>query len=260
MSRATPLDGEAVIHTTWPLQGPYTAEALGQLMAALDEALRYANHATIGNPLRTLPEPGDGARVVRRFAGAVDKMPQLVGQLARWADAVAADPRLRTGATDGTTAQTHAATAAGALRDAGPALAALQRQLAIAASTLDQGLHFDGDDQDDDEPLSWEQIKARRPSPDERDARREDLLRRARLVRESGFDDYRLIWSSGEVAQVAYLLRDHDELTSMGETTATVLGTLAADLFGYRDGRAEIEAGHPETLRWLEELHRELDR
>ncbi|MGW4126133.1 hypothetical protein [Nocardia sp. NPDC004711] len=259
MSRATPLDGEAVIHTTWPLQGPYTAEALGQLMAALDEGLRYANHATISNPLRTLPEPGDGARVVRRFAGAVDKMPQLVEQFARWADTIAGGPRVRTGATDGTTAQTHAATAAAALREAAPALAALQRQLSIAGSALDQGLHFDGDDQDD-EPLSWEQIKAHRPSPEERDARREDLLRRARLVRESGFDDYRYNWSSEEVAQVAYLLRDQDELTSTGETTATVLGTLAADLFGYRDGRADIEAGHPETLRWLEELRRELER
>lgn len=260
MSRAAqPLDGEAVIHTAWPLQGPYTAEALCQLMAALDEGLRYANHAMIGTPLRTLPEPGDGALVVRRLAGAVDRLPQLVEQFADWADAVAADPRLRTGATDGTTAPTHAVAAAAALREAGPALAALRRQLAIAASALDQGLHFE-DDRDEDEPLSWEQIKAHRPGPDERDTRRVDLLRRARLVQEHGFDDYRYTWSSGEVAQVAYLLRDHSELDAMGETTATVLGTLAADLFGYRDGRADIEAGHPETLRWLEDLRRELDR
>ena len=60
----------------------------------------------------------------------------------------------------------------------------------------------------DAEPTSWEALKARQPSDAERAALQADLVSRARAVQRHGWDDYRYVWSSGEVAGVAYLLRD----------------------------------------------------
>lgn len=45
-----------------------------------------------------------------------------------------------------------------------------------------------------------------RPTDAERDRRRADLLQRAELVRTRGWDDYRAVWSTGEIVGVAALL------------------------------------------------------
>src|ERR1700720_794660 len=61
-----------------------------------------------------------------------------------------------------------------------------------------------------------------RPTDADRDRRRGDLVNRARLVRAHGWDDYRAVWSTGEVVGVAVLLGDHDLLDEFDESLQTV--------------------------------------
>ncbi len=42
--------------------------------------------------------------------------------------------------------------------------------------------------------------------------RRDDLVARSRAVRADGWDNYRYVWSTGEVVAVAYLLDSRDVL------------------------------------------------
>lgn len=88
---------------------------------------------------------------------------------------------------------------------------------------------------------------------------RKDLVRRARTVRRHGWDDYQYVWSSGEVAGVAYLLQDDAFMGEISETDETVLSRYAYDLFGLRGGNQERSAGWTETRAWFETARAELD-
>jgi hypothetical protein len=111
----------------------------------------------------------------------------------------------------------------------------------------------------DDAPITWEELKARRPSDEENAARRADLVGRARTVRARGWDDYRYTWSSGEVAGVAYLLNDTDVLRDADETAETVLSRYACDLYGVTGGHDDIAAGYPGTRAWFDAARQEAD-
>lgn len=110
----------------------------------------------------------------------------------------------------------------------------------------------------DSEPITWAELKAHRPSDAERDARAADLVRRARAVRRDGWEDYRHVWSSGEVAGVAYLIGDQAVLADASETEESVLSRYAGDLFGIEGGAADTAAGSPATLLWFDAAYRQL--
>ena len=83
--------------------------------------------------------------------------------------------------------------------------------------------------------------------------RRDDLVARCRAVRADGWDDYRYVWSTGEVLAVAYLLDSRDVLTEMGEGENTVLRRWAYDLCGISGGEADETAGLRRTRKWFME-------
>ena len=88
-----------------------------------------------------------------------------------------------------------------------------------------------------------------RPTDADRDRRRGDLVNRARLVRAHGWDDYRAVWSTGEVVGVAVLLGDHDLLDEFDESLQTVWTRLAFDLWGLADGQVDVDDNCRETRR-----------
>jgi len=71
-----------------------------------------------------------------------------------------------------------------------------------------------------------------RPTHADRDRRRADLINRARLVRAHGWDDYRAVWSIGEVVGVAALLGDHDILGQFDESLQTAWAPLGVRFVG----------------------------
>ncbi|WP_280184501.1 MULTISPECIES: hypothetical protein [Nocardia] len=89
------------------------------------------------------------------------------------------------------------------------------------------------------------------PTDGDRDARRTDLLRRARLVQAHGWDDYLYTWSTGEVLAVALLLDDYQVLSEFGETRDGVLSRWAYDLYGGHEARADTASGFPATTAWF---------
>ena len=90
-----------------------------------------------------------------------------------------------------------------------------------------------------------------RPTDADRDQRRAELLRRAKLVRARGWDDYRAVWSTGEVVGLAALLGDHDILAEQGETLKSVWARWAFDLWGLIDGQADVDDNCKQTRRWF---------
>ena len=97
-----------------------------------------------------------------------------------------------------------------------------------------------------------------RPTDDERERRRGDLLHRAELVRTHGWDDYGAVWSTGEVVGVAALLGDHDILGGLDETLQSVWARWAFDLWGLTDGQADVDDNCKMTRRWFIETARGL--
>jgi len=81
--------------------------------------------------------------------------------------------------------------------------------------------------------------------------RRDDLVARCRAVRAHGWDNYRYVWSTGEVVAVAYLLDSRELLTEMSEDETTVLRRWAYDLWGIRGGEADDSAGLTRTRKWF---------
>ena len=65
-----------------------------------------------------------------------------------------------------------------------------------------------------------------KPAETDRDRRRTDLVARAGLVRAHGWEDYRAVWSTGEVVAVAALLGDHAVLDELGRNLAVGVGPL----------------------------------
>jgi hypothetical protein len=90
--------------------------------------------------------------------------------------------------------------------------------------------------------------------------RKEDLLRRAALVTEFGWDEFRYQWSSGEVLGTALVLHDRDEMLRWAETVDSVLSRWAFDLWGINGGQKDVDAGYPTTLAWFDSIRTELAR
>lgn len=93
--------------------------------------------------------------------------------------------------------------------------------------------------------------KPRQPTDADRAALREDLVAKARAVRDEGWADYRAEWSPGQVAVVAYVLDDAEVLAELDENEGTVLSRFAADLFGFVGGRKDNEKGLVDTQAWF---------
>ena len=90
--------------------------------------------------------------------------------------------------------------------------------------------------------------------------RKEDLLRRAALVSEFGWDRFRYQWSSGEVLGTALVLHDRDEMLRWAETVDSVLSRWAFNLWGINGGHKDVDAGCPTTLAWFDSIRTELAR
>ena len=80
----------------------------------------------------------------------------------------------------------------------------------------------------------------------------DDLMQRANLVRRNGWDQYRHVWSCGEVIGTALILGDDAELQRCGETTISALERWAFDLWGITAGQADTDsriAAHARLVR-----------
>jgi len=75
----------------------------------------------------------------------------------------------------------------------------------------------------------------------------DDLIHRANLVRRDGWDQYRHVWSRGEVLGAALVLSDDAELQRCGETTVSALERWAFSLWGIASGHSDVGAGLPRT-------------
>ncbi|ANO13103.1 hypothetical protein PP327_22505 [Mycobacteroides abscessus] len=84
--------------------------------------------------------------------------------------------------------------------------------------------------------------------------RADDLLHQVNLVRIHGWDQYRQLWSCGEVLGVALLLGNDSELQRSGETIVSALERWAFDLWGIVGGQEDTDAGLPHTRAWFDSL------
>lgn len=92
------------------------------------------------------------------------------------------------------------------------------------------------------------------PDQDQLARQAEDLIHRADLVRRDGWDQYRHVWSCGEVIGTALVLGDEAELKRCGETTISALQRWAFDLWGITGGQTDVDAGLPRTRAWFDSL------
>lgn len=83
---------------------------------------------------------------------------------------------------------------------------------------------------------------------------KEDLLRRAALVTEFGWDQFRYQWSRGEVLGTALVLHGRDEIQRWAETVDSVLSRWACDLWGIDGGQTDVDAGCPTTRAWFDSI------
>lgn len=104
----------------------------------------------------------------------------------------------------------------------------------------------------------WDEIAARRPSVADLDYRGSELLGRAQLVQQFGWDNYRHTWSSGEVAGTALLLGDLEALAATHDTEHTALETWATSLWGIDGGRRDTDNGLERTRAWFYALRQQL--
>jgi hypothetical protein len=81
-----------------------------------------------------------------------------------------------------------------------------------------------------------------------------DLIHRAELVRNHGWDEYRHLWSRGEAIGAALVLDDDAELQRCGETTTSALERWAFDLWGTTGGQVDTDAGLPRTRAWFDSI------
>jgi hypothetical protein len=73
--------------------GPYSPERTAEVANTAAKAIRYLNVATLDSPREAITCPQDLDRVVASLATLAQRMPQLLGQLARWQMAEAAATR-----------------------------------------------------------------------------------------------------------------------------------------------------------------------
>ncbi|KAA0015978.1 hypothetical protein [Antrihabitans cavernicola] len=108
---------------------------------------------------------------------------------------------------------------------------------------------------EEDSPLSRNRLKSRRPSDQERERIRDDLIARVRVVQQEGWADHHCTWSNRDVMAVAYLLGDTHVLRLSGVTGAAVLEYYACDLYGVNGGQQDIDDGLPLTRKWFLNTH-----
>jgi len=82
----------------------------------------------------------------------------------------------------------------------------------------------------------------------------DDLTHRTALVCGDRWDQYRRIWSCGEVIGTALVLGDDAELHHCGETTISAMERWAFDLWGITGGQADTDAGLPRTPAWFDSI------
>lgn len=92
--------------------------------------------------------------------------------------------------------------------------------------------------------------------PDQSQAARHaaDLCHRANLVRRDGWDQYRHLWSCGEVIGTALILGDDAELQRRGETTISALERWAFALWGIAGGQSDVNVGLQRTRTWFDSI------
>jgi hypothetical protein len=88
--------------------------------------------------------------------------------------------------------------------------------------------------------------------------RKDDLLHRAGLVTEFGWDRFRHQWSTGEVLGTALVVNDEAEIERCTETVDSALSRWAFDLWGFVDGQADLDSGLPATRAWFDFVRTEL--
>lgn len=92
------------------------------------------------------------------------------------------------------------------------------------------------------------------PGQDQLARQANDLIHRANLVRRYGFDEYRHIWSSGEILGTALVMHDEAELQRCSETQVSALDRWAYSLWGITAGGADSAAGLPRTRAWFDAI------
>ncbi|MBU8832372.1 hypothetical protein [Mycolicibacterium goodii] len=92
------------------------------------------------------------------------------------------------------------------------------------------------------------------PAQDQVTRHADDLMQRAKLVRRDGWDQYRHVWSCGEVIGTALILDDDAELQRCGETKISALKRWAFDLWGITGGQSDVDAGLPRTHAWFDAI------
>ncbi|WP_204080255.1 hypothetical protein [Mycobacterium riyadhense] len=95
------------------------------------------------------------------------------------------------------------------------------------------------------------------PDRDQLARQADDLTHRADLVLRHGWDEYRHLWSSGEVIGTALVLADDAELQQCCETADSALERWAFDLWGITGGQADTDAGLPRTRAWFDSIRAE---
>lgn len=92
------------------------------------------------------------------------------------------------------------------------------------------------------------------PDQDQLARHANDLMQRATLVRRDGWDQYRHLWSCGEVIGTALVLGDDAELQRCGETTISGLERWAFDLWGITGGQSDVDNGLQRTCGWFDSI------
>ncbi|MCH9729521.1 MAG: hypothetical protein K0U84_07570 [Actinomycetia bacterium] len=92
------------------------------------------------------------------------------------------------------------------------------------------------------------------PDADQLARHADDLIRRAELVRRYGWDEYRHLWSCGELIGTALVLGDDAELRRCGTTTISALERWAFDLWGITGGQSDVDAGLQGTSTWFDSI------
>lgn len=92
------------------------------------------------------------------------------------------------------------------------------------------------------------------PDQDQLARHADDLIHRAHLVRRNGWDEYRHLWSCGEVNGTALILGDDEELHRCDETPHSGFTRWAFELWGITGGQADTDAGLPRTRAWFDSL------
>jgi hypothetical protein len=97
------------------------------------------------------------------------------------------------------------------------------------------------------------------PDEDQLARHADDLIRRAQLVHRDGWDEYRHLWSRGEVIGTALVLVDSAQLQRCGETTISAMDRWAFDLWGITAGQDDTDAGLPRTRAWFGSIRARMD-